>query len=837
VNLELLLVLVVGSGVAADNAKDAAGKDLGLLQGAWQLVSATRDGKAMSEGTAKTMRCLIQGDRFSITRGGKVVEAGRLTLDTAKQPRAIDLALGNGKRTALGIYELNADTYRLCYAPPGKARPGEFAAPKGSGRTLSVWQRGKGAAAKTPPPPAPALPPGRDPVLRTASTHPMQYYLSLPRGWSPRREWPVVVTVDGGNKDWLSNARRFAAVRDEKGYPFILVTPLVLSNGGTDLRHVPQYRYEPSTWDRVDREGRCAFDREGLQAVLADVRARYRGEAQSFMTGWSAGGHLTWATVFLHPERLRGAALSGANYNGRCVTREVEKPAEFSRAPERERLPVKLFEGADDPALDSPQPLLAMRLAVEHGYRNLSRVTVADTGHDPMPGPVLDYFFSLLDRGRDAPAPPGKRPWTVLVYGAVDNSADEPLVDFLDKVRHAIDDDPGVELLLFIDRSARHAKGPTYLGEDFTGTRLYRLGKDTAERLAGGAELPEVTLAGDVELNSADATCLRRFIAWGKARAPARRYALMIYSHADGRSMCPDEQSRDHMGFAEVTEKVGVEGRVDFLALELCNMGGIEIAYQWRPGNGRFEADVLLAIPNAGPPLDWDRAFARVRTPGHAARGGPAVDPAAMTAADFGRLVIEEGRRGREAAAKSDPEAAHESAGCYDLRQAAAVKKAVDALAVELSGAGARDVVLELRGPGPDGAICYSRDRSNVDLYDLCRRVADCGRLPDRVRSAARGVMAALERFLIASFGMSAYKGFEAGKNGVYIVLPSGRPGCWRRFFWYTPLKGDGKAYGRWSFLRDGATPGNGVVENWFELLDLWFDEPDARGGVNGYRP
>ncbi len=63
----------------------------------------------------------------------------------------------------------------------------------------------------------------------------------------------------------------------------------------------------------------------------------------------------------------------------------------------------------------------------------------------------------------------------------------------------------------------------------------------------------------------------------------------------------PDDRTGSAMGIAEVTDKIGVKERVDFLALELCNMGGIEIAYQWRPGNGGFEADVLLAIPNAGP--------------------------------------------------------------------------------------------------------------------------------------------------------------------------------------------------------------------------------------------
>src|SRR5262249_41354852 len=264
--------------------------------------------------------------------------------------------------------------------------------------------------------------------------------------------------------------------------------------------------------------------------------------------------------------------------------------------------------------------------------------------------------------------------------------------------RRAFDNDPGIELLLFIDRSEKHRKKvPTYLGEDFTGTRLYRLTKDTAERLSGGSQLPEITLDKDVELNSADAKYVQQFIAWGKANYPAQRYALMIYSHANGVAMCPDEQSGEEMGFAELSDKVSVKERVDFLALELCNMGGIEIAYQWRPGNGRFEADVLLAIPNAGPPLDWDRAFGRIRSPGHASRGGAALDPAKMSAADFGKLVIEEGLRGRQASEKSGRRQSRESAGCYDLRKAGEVKKAVDALAVALSKTESKNILLELR--------------------------------------------------------------------------------------------------------------------------------------------
>ena len=439
------------------------------------------------------------------------------------------------------------------------------------------------------------------------------------------------------------------------------------------------------------------------------------------------------------------------------------------------------------------------------------------------------------------------RPWTILVYGGADNNADGPILEFLDGVRKAIDDDPGIELLLWIDRNEKFSDDAEFLGENFTGVRLYRLRKDSAERLSGGTEFPEITLGEDAEADSADADNLRRFIDWGKAHYPAQRTGLMIYSHANGETMCPDEESGRDMGIPELSQVLKEKHSLDFMALELCNMGGIEISYQWRPSEdkqqGRFGVDVLLAIPNAGPPLDWDRAFARIRSKGHDASPlqPPFLDPVTMTAADFGKLVIEEGRRGRELVMKERPErAAHEAAACYDLRKSADVKRAVDALAVALAASEEeKDYFLEMRGPGPIGdAMCYDEGGPFIDLYDLCRRAADCDALGDGVRARSKDVMKALEGFMLASFGMSGYAGFESGKNGVFIILPVNEPGRWKRFRWYTPLAHEegGKEFGHWSFLADGATPANGKVENWFELLDCWFDEADDAGGVNGYR-
>lgn len=449
----------------------------------------------------------------------------------------------------------------------------------------------------------------------------------------------------------------------------------------------------------------------------------------------------------------------------------------------------------------------------------------------------------LLAQAPTSSGPGALRPWTVLVYGGADNNADGPILEFLDQVRKAIDDDPGIELLLLLDRSKGFSDDATLLGEDFTGTRLFRLKKDSAERLSGGEEFPELTPSTDAELDTADATNLRRFIRWGKRVAPAQRTGLMIYSHASGITLCPDEESGRDMGIPELSRVLTEDESLDFLALELCNMGGIEIAYQWRREPGRFGADVLLAIPNAGPPLDWDRAFARIRSPGHAASPlpGPYLEPARMSAADFGTLVIEEGKKGRELAATRRPErVAHEAAGAYDLRRAAEVKRALDALAVTLSREDSREVFMEMRGPGPIGdAIRYDENGPFVDLYDLCRRAADCDALSDEIRARSEAVCKAVDAMMLASFGMSGYAGFEDGKHGVFVNLPPDQPGRWRNFVWFTPgaHQEAGKDIGGWAFCADGAVPGNGKVENWFELLDLWFDTADDEGGVNGYRP
>ena len=232
------------------------------------------------------------------------------------------------------------------------------------------------------------------PKLKTASTHPIQYYLSLPDGWTKTKKWPVVVVIDSAEREFLQAATAFAQARGSR--PFILVTPLVVTNGGSGFRSVPTYHYSNNVWDRIQNSGQFQFDMDGLDAIMQDLAKDYGGENKFFLTGLEAAGHTVWGVLFNHPEAVRAAVLVCPNYAGRWVDE-----AHISNAPERVDLPIRNFVGANDTlcAQGSPiytQMMRAATIATEHGYKNVTLVRIDGKGHERLAAEVLDYFSSLL---------------------------------------------------------------------------------------------------------------------------------------------------------------------------------------------------------------------------------------------------------------------------------------------------------------------------------------------------------------------------------------------------------------------------------------------------------
>src|SRR4051812_43535721 len=91
--------------------------------------------------------------------------------------------------------------------------------------------------------------------LRTASHHPIQYYVSLPANWSKSSTWPVVIVLEDADKKFKLNAQRFVEAR--KDMPFIIVAPFITTNGTQGHKDSTVYPYSRSVWDTIDKISIC----------------------------------------------------------------------------------------------------------------------------------------------------------------------------------------------------------------------------------------------------------------------------------------------------------------------------------------------------------------------------------------------------------------------------------------------------------------------------------------------------------------------------------------------------------------------------------------------------
>lgn len=503
-------------------------------------------------------------------------------------------------------------------------------------------------------------------------------------------------------------------------------------------------------------------------------------------------------------------------------------------------------------------------------------VTVFVTSRTPSPSSPTPAIGQTAEAAK-SPIRPSSQ-WTVLFYGAANNSCEETIMDDIAEMKQGFVDGQGVELILLVDRIKGFSKDSASLGEDFEDSRLYRITHEHAERLDGAPEMPEITLTSTFDANMGDAATLRQFVRYAKAHFPAEHYALVFYSHGDGRAMCADNDSgADELFPAEITEVLEEKDSVDLLGFDVCSMGGIENLYQWRPGTGRFHADAVVASASVSGPWPYAPILARLcEQSAHDASGSTrtapdttsdradspsaqrserqaALDSARRPALDLAQSIVAE--KHAELLAmdpRSQAETSFESWAAYDLTRVADLKRAIDALAIALAQGDFKQSIEGLRGSGDgplsmnymvDGESCWT-SMPYFDVFELARRIERNAQLPDAVRERARAVAAATDAVVAGSFGMARYTGFESGRHGLFLIFPDGdaRDGlvgrAWRRFRWYTPLDASERkgAYGRYAFCSDGASAANRVVENWFELMDRWFDESDeSDGGLNAY--
>jgi len=141
-SLCILLVISITPTWAED--KEAVKKDLAALQGEWSMVSGTADGQVIPEAMRKQMKRVCKDQQVTATMGPQLIFKAKITLDPAKDPRAIDFHMiqgPNAGKTQLGIYKLEGDTFTSCFSAPGDDRPADFVSKDGDHRTLTEWKR------------------------------------------------------------------------------------------------------------------------------------------------------------------------------------------------------------------------------------------------------------------------------------------------------------------------------------------------------------------------------------------------------------------------------------------------------------------------------------------------------------------------------------------------------------------------------------------------------------------------------------------------------------------------------------------------------------------------
>lgn len=115
------------------------------LNGTWLPSTAELGGKMFPEEVRKTIKLVVDENKYTVTVG-KAVDQGLVKLHPSAKPKEIDIIGTDGPnkgRTFLAIYEQDGDTLRVCYDLSGNSRPTEFATKEGTQLFLVTYTREK----------------------------------------------------------------------------------------------------------------------------------------------------------------------------------------------------------------------------------------------------------------------------------------------------------------------------------------------------------------------------------------------------------------------------------------------------------------------------------------------------------------------------------------------------------------------------------------------------------------------------------------------------------------------------------------------------------------------
>ena len=146
VDSDLVLVVWKRSKTVGVERLKAMQDELKRFEATWKFVSIEFEGNAVPAEKFQDDRLVLKGKQFDFDGAGK--HHARHVQDRpdgeAQDDRHHDSPTGRARTIhSEGIYELDGDTQKICWAAPGKPRPTEFEAKPKSGRMLQVLEKVK----------------------------------------------------------------------------------------------------------------------------------------------------------------------------------------------------------------------------------------------------------------------------------------------------------------------------------------------------------------------------------------------------------------------------------------------------------------------------------------------------------------------------------------------------------------------------------------------------------------------------------------------------------------------------------------------------------------------
>jgi hypothetical protein len=417
-----------------------------------------------------------------------------------------------------------------------------------------------------------------------------------------------------------------------------------------------------------------------------------------------------------------------------------------------------------------------------------------------------------------------KKSWTVMTYLAGDNNLDSAGVTDLGEMKK-VGSTNNLNLVAQFDRRAASRQ-----------TRRYFLKKSTS--------LEDDAVQNLGETNTGDPKVLSDFVLWSVKNYPADRYMLVVWNHGNGwddedvyrlargsvganvtrrgsvvdrapkdkgidvsmrrlrviaggkfrrslfsssvktavrtRGIAYDDNAKDFLDNLELkgvllTAKKAIGRNLDVLGLDACLMSMAEVGFE-----NRVAVDFTAGSEQTEPGDGW---------PYNTILNDLAKNPK-MSARDLARTVV------KRYLASYDASSGVTQAAC-DLAESATLLQAVNKLADVLRGS--------LGDPVSRAGVILSRTQAQsyetkdyVDLQDLCELFLTNCAANNKITAAARAVIAAIKKYVIAS----GAKGSElANSHGVSIHFPNdpGQP--------LSPL------YARLDWAKEG---------RWDEFLTAW---------------